>query len=136
MIRNSMLYYRKTKPRTAGFLGVTFVHAIKSFKYAFLLILRNTYSAVPDGYIGIFLIRAYIYIRNTALIIVFNRIVAQIVYYLIKHTFQTVYEYMLAHKLHIDILCLACSLKHTLNLTCKLEKVNLLTWHLSALIKL
>ena len=43
---------------------------------------------------------------------------------------------MLAHKLHIDILCLAGPFKNAPNLICQLEKVNLLTWHLSALIKL
>ena len=83
MICNSVFYDRKTKPSAAYFFGVTFVYTIKSFKHSFLMGGVDTDAGVFYAKDSLFAVSVYRYGYTSVLNIVFDGIVAEIVYHFV-----------------------------------------------------
>ena len=102
-----MLYYRKTKSRSADFLGVTLVYTIESFKYSLLFLRRYTDSVIPYGNLDPILKFIYGYFYKSVFFIIFYGVIAKIKNNLVNYLLYSVNNCTLAPKLKLYSLLLA-----------------------------
>ena len=96
-----MLYNRKTKSRSADFLGVTLVYTIESFKYSLLFLRRYTDSVIPYGNLDPILEFIYGYFYKSVFFIIFYGVIAKIKNNLVNYLLYSVNNCALAPKLKL-----------------------------------
>lgn len=80
-IFDGVLDYRKPQSRSADLFGMAFINAEKSLKYPFLLVFGNADAGVGYRDLGKIALILYAYLNGAVFTVVFNGIVAKVVYY-------------------------------------------------------
>ena len=86
-----VFYNRKAKTGSSDFLGVTFIHPVKTLKDAFLIFFRNTDSRIPHIYTNYVSFILQPYKNFSTLMVIFDSIISDIVenfFHNRRHGFQ------------------------------------------------
>ena len=123
MVKRSVFNYCKPKACSAGCLAAAFIYSVKSFENSFLMFFWYAYSCIRNANLRFSVTLFYGNNNFSTFTVIFNGIIAKIIYHLFQKAFVAFYYNRLTFYAYIHICLLRFKGKHIYGIFCRFQKV-------------